>query len=64
MAADATTSTSSPGPGTASASTGNAQAAQLKEQGNAHFKAGEFLKAAAAYTSAIKCQPDDPVLYR
>ena len=34
-----------------------------KEAGNAHFKAGEYLKAAASYTKAIKEQPDAHVLY-
>ena len=28
--------------------------AQLKDEGNAHFRAGDFLKAAGSYTKAIK----------
>merc|ERR1719281_1354627 len=34
-----------------------------KDEGNAHFKAGEFLKAAASYTKAIKAEPDNHVFY-
>lgn len=37
--------------------------AAFKDQGNAHFKAGEHLKAAAAYTKAIKAEPDNHVYY-
>lgn len=39
-------------------------AADLKEQGNTLFKEGDFLKAAAAYTKAIKQDPQSHVLYR
>jgi len=34
-----------------------------KDQGNVHFKAGEYLKAAACYTKAIKAEPDNHVYY-
>ena len=37
--------------------------AQFKEEGNAFFKAGEHLKAAAAYTKAIKLEPSNHVYY-
>ena len=37
--------------------------AVFKGEGNAHFKAGEFLKAAAAYTKAIKAEPTNHVFY-
>lgn len=36
----------------------------LKEQGNEFFKAGNYLKAAALYTQAIKKDPSNPTLYR
>ena len=36
----------------------------LREQGNEAFRSGDFLKAAAAYTRAIKASPDCAVLYR
>lgn len=35
----------------------------LKDQGNAHFKSGNFLKAAALYTQAIKADPSNATLY-
>lgn len=35
----------------------------LKEQGNEFFKAGNYLKAAALYTQAIKKDPSNPTLY-
>lgn len=35
----------------------------LKDQGNALFKAGNFLKAAAVYTQAIKADPNNATLY-
>uniref|UniRef100_A0A7S0RCC8 Uncharacterized protein n=1 Tax=Chlamydomonas leiostraca TaxID=1034604 RepID=A0A7S0RCC8_9CHLO len=39
----------------------------LKDQGNAHFQAGEWLKAAAMYTQAIKAKgesdPESAVLF-
>eukprot|EP00325_Prymnesiales_sp_UTEX-LB-985_P026891 CAMPEP_0174722100 /NCGR_PEP_ID=MMETSP1094-20130205/37615_1 /TAXON_ID=156173 /ORGANISM="Chrysochromulina brevifilum, Strain UTEX LB 985" /LENGTH=344 /DNA_ID=CAMNT_0015922891 /DNA_START=58 /DNA_END=1092 /DNA_ORIENTATION=- len=37
--------------------------AAFKNEGNAHFKAGEHLKAAAAYTKAIKAEPANHVYY-
>ena len=36
----------------------------LKDQGNAFFKAGNYLKAAALYTQAIKKDPSNATLYR
>lgn len=35
----------------------------MKDQGNACFKAGNYLKAAALYTQAIKLDPENPALY-
>jgi len=35
----------------------------FKDEGNAFFKAGEHLKAAAAYTKAIKAEPNNHVYY-
>ncbi|KAH9608045.1 hypothetical protein KSS87_020880 [Heliosperma pusillum] len=35
----------------------------LKDQGNEFFKAGNYLKAAALYTQAIKIDPNNPTLY-
>jgi len=40
-----------------------APGAAFKDEGNAHFKAGEHLKAAAAYTKAIKAEPGNHVYY-
>jgi hypothetical protein len=41
-----------------------AEAAEAhKKEGNAHFAKGDFLKAAAAYTKAIKAAPTNHVLY-
>ncbi|KAK3140179.1 hypothetical protein QOZ80_5AG0397170 [Eleusine coracana subsp. coracana] len=40
-----------------------AAAAALKDQGNEQFKAGNYLKAAALYTQAIKLDPDNATLY-
>lgn len=37
--------------------------AVFKDEGNVHFKAGEFLKAAASYTKAIKAEPGNHVFY-
>jgi hypothetical protein len=37
---------------------------QLKEQGNEEFRQGNYLKAAAIYTKAIKQEPGNAVLYR
>lgn len=36
----------------------------LKEQGNALYRDGDFLKAAAAYSKAIKQDPNNHVLFR
>ncbi|KAK9289192.1 hypothetical protein L1049_017666 [Liquidambar formosana] len=37
--------------------------ASLKDKGNEFFKAGNYLKAAALYTQAIKLDPSNPTLY-
>ena len=37
--------------------------AAFKDEGNVHFKAQEFLKAAASYTKAIRAEPDSHVFY-
>ncbi|XP_037432397.1 RNA polymerase II-associated protein 3-like [Triticum dicoccoides] len=42
---------------------GGGRAAELKDQGNEHFKSGNYLKAAALYTQAIKLDSDNPTLY-
>lgn len=39
-------------------------AAALKDEGNVHYKNGNFLKAAAVYTQAIKADPSNATLYR
>lgn len=39
-------------------------AADLKDQGNERFNKGDFLKAAALYSQAIKLDPENAVLYR
>ncbi|KAL3828793.1 hypothetical protein ACJIZ3_017595 [Penstemon smallii] len=44
-------------------SEGNAAKISLKDQGNEFFKAGNYLKAAALYTQAIKQDPSNPTLY-
>ena len=36
----------------------------LKDKGNEQFKAGNYLKAAALYTQAIKQDPQNPTLFR
>lgn len=36
----------------------------LREKGNDYFKEGNFLKAAALYTQAIKQDPNNSALYR
>lgn len=36
----------------------------LKDQGNGFFKAGNYLKAAALYTQAIKKDPNNATLFR
>lgn len=41
-----------------------AAAVALKDQGNEQFKSGNYLKAAALYTQAIKLDPDNATLYR
>ena len=38
-------------------------AEQHKKEGNSHFANGDYLKAAAAYTKAIKAAPTNHVLY-
>ncbi|OAY79511.1 stress-induced-phosphoprotein 1 [Ananas comosus] len=42
---------------------GGGGGASLKDQGNEFFKAGNYLKAAALYTQAIKMEPNNPTLY-
>jgi len=42
---------------------GVSPSAALKDQGNAQFKSGNYLKAAALYTQAIKLDPDNATLY-
>ncbi|PKA59741.1 Heat shock protein STI [Apostasia shenzhenica] len=42
---------------------GGGSGASLKDQGNEFFKAGNYLKAAALYTQAIKIDPSNPTLY-
>ena len=37
---------------------------ELKQQGNALYKKGEYLKAAAEYSKAIKLDKENGVLYR
>lgn len=39
-------------------------AEEYKEQGNAEYRNGRFLKAAALYTQALKLDPANAVLYR
>lgn len=43
---------------------GVSPSAALKDQGNTQFKSGNYLKAAALYTQAIKLDPDNATLYR
>ncbi len=43
---------------------GTAPAEELKEQGNVEYKQGNYLKAAAIYTKAIKEDAGSAVLYR
>ncbi|GMN46760.1 hypothetical protein TIFTF001_015936 [Ficus carica] len=53
-----------PGSGAAGASEGGGgEEKSLKEKGNEYFKAGNFLKAAALYTQAIKQDPNNFALY-
>ncbi|KAL2633315.1 hypothetical protein R1flu_004794 [Riccia fluitans] len=42
---------------------GTETAPSLKDQGNAHYKSGNYLKAAAVYTQAIKADPNNATLY-
>ncbi|TYH29632.1 hypothetical protein ES288_A01G027500v1 [Gossypium darwinii] len=42
---------------------GKPQEMSLKDKGNEFFKAGNYLKAAALYTQAIKQDPSNPTLY-
>ena len=37
---------------------------ELKAEGNAFYKQGKYLKAAASYSKAIKKDKDNGVLYR
>ena len=48
----------------AGAGEGVSPSAALKDQGNEQFKSGNYLKAAALYTQAIKLDPDNATLYR
>lgn len=41
----------------------NSTSPSLREQGNSFFKAGNYLRAAATYTHAIKEDPDNAALY-
>ena len=43
---------------------GGVEEMSLKDKGNEYFKAGNFLKAAALYTQAIKHDPSNSALYR
>ncbi|OWM87794.1 hypothetical protein CDL15_Pgr019377 [Punica granatum] len=47
----------------AAASGGGGEEVSLKEKGNEFFKAGNYLKAAALYTQAIKQDPNNATLY-
>ncbi|KAJ8765840.1 hypothetical protein K2173_015800 [Erythroxylum novogranatense] len=49
--------------GSASSTTNGGEEVSLKDKGNDFFKAGNFLKAAALYTQAIKLDPSNPTLY-
>jgi hypothetical protein len=44
--------------------TGTGEEISLKDKGNEFFKSGNYLKAAALYTQAIKLDPSNPTLYR
>lgn len=44
--------------------TGTVEEISLKDKGNDFFKSGNYLKAAALYTQAIKLDPSNPALYR
>ncbi|XP_059448560.1 uncharacterized protein LOC132179798 [Corylus avellana] len=43
--------------------TGTGEEISLKDKGNDFFKSGNYLKAAALYTQAIKLDPSNPALY-
>ena len=43
---------------------GGSEDMSLKDKGNEFFKAGNYLKAAALYTQAIKQDPSNPTFYR
>ncbi|EEF45244.1 hsp70-Hsp90 organizing protein 1 [Ricinus communis] len=52
------------GSATAASTDGNGgEEVSLKDKGNEFFKAGNYLKAAALYTQAIKLDPSNPTLY-
>ncbi|KAM7258434.1 hypothetical protein ACFE04_014175 [Oxalis oulophora] len=51
------------GPTGGEAAASASASASLKEKGNELFKAGNYLKAAALYTQAIKQDPQNPTLY-
>ena len=44
--------------------TSESEQVSLKDKGNEFFKAGNYLKAAALYTQAIKQDPSNPTIYR
>ncbi|KAJ7979993.1 Hsp70-hsp90 organizing protein 1 [Quillaja saponaria] len=48
---------------TVSSEGGRGENTSLKDKGNEFFKAGNYLKAAALYTQAIKQDPSNPTLY-
>lgn len=56
--------TAEPKSGAVSSSEGGGGEMSLKDKGNEFFKAGNYLKAAALYTQAIKLDPSNPTLYR
>lgn len=56
--------TAEPKSGAVSSSGGVGGEMSLKDKGNEFFKAGNYLKAAALYTQAIKLDPSNPTLYR
>ena len=42
----------------------DSESERLKNEGNSLFKSGNYLKAAAVYTQAIKKDPQNPTLFR
>lgn len=50
--------------GSATGNSGGVPEPSLKDKGNEFFKAGNYLKAAALYTQAIKLDPSNHALYR